>query len=191
MRSPTSRAGCSARPDGDHRAGVYGHDAGRPGAAAVPRECSAQAPDEPHHVRHRGRCALAGDYRAYAVLRVDRRVPIVISSPMRGSGWLSANGCCSDPTSPHRLTIVSSSSGAYVAPETFAVDWIRVVGGRFFTGDGRQNSDWPSYGAPVYAVANGTVVSTVDGKPDIPPFEENPDLRTPADYAGNNVILKV
>ena len=86
---------------------------------------------------------------------------------------------------------MSSSNGAYVTPETFAVDWIRVVGGVFYTGDGKQNSDWPAYGAPVYAVANGTVVSTVNDKPEIPPFENNPDLGTPADYAGNNVILKL
>jgi murein DD-endopeptidase MepM/ murein hydrolase activator NlpD len=125
------------------------------------------------------------------VLRIDRRAPIVISSPLGGSGWLNANGCCSDPTSPHRATLVSSSNGAYVTPETFAVDWIRVVGGVFYTGDGKQNSDWPAYGAPVYAVANGTVVSTVDDKPEIPPFENNPDLGRPADYAGNNVILKL
>lgn len=124
------------------------------------------------------------------VLRIDRRGPIVISSPLRGSGWLNANGCCSDPISPHP-TLVSSSNGAYVTPETFAVDWIRVVGGVSYTGDGRQNSDWPAYGAPVYAVANGTVVSTVNDKPEIPPFENNPDLGAPADYAGNNVILKL
>jgi hypothetical protein len=60
----------------------------------------------------------------------------------------------------------------YVTPEIVAVDWIRVVNGAPYTGDGKQNSDWPDFGAPVYAVANGTVVSTVNNKPDIPPFEK-------------------
>jgi hypothetical protein len=123
------------------------------------------------------------------VLLVDRRDPIVISSPLRGSGWLSVNGCCGDPTSPHRSTVLSD--GTYVAPETFAIDWIRVVGGVVFTGDGKRNTDWPTYRAPLYAVADGTVVSTVDGKPEIPPFQSNPGLRTPFDYPGNNVILKI
>jgi hypothetical protein len=106
------------------------------------------------------------------VLRIDRRAPIVTSAPLRGSGWLNANGCCRDSTSPHRETRLSSSNGAYVTPEIVAVDWIRVGNGAPYTGDGKQNSDWPDFGAPVYAVANGTVVSTVNNKPDIPPFEK-------------------
>lgn len=125
------------------------------------------------------------------VLRVDRRAPIVISSPLRGSGWLNSNGCCGDPSSPHRGLLLSSSNGAYVTPEIFAVDWVRVVNGAPYTGDGTQTSDWADFGAPVYAVANGTVVSAVNDKPDIPPFENNPGLRTVADYPGNNVILRL
>ena len=66
------------------------------------------------------------------------------------------------------------SNGSYLTFELFAVDWIRLVNGQFYTGDGKQNSDWPAYGAPLYAVADGTVVSTVNNKPEIPPFEDNP-----------------
>src|SRR4051794_35985256 len=40
-------------------------------------------------------------------LRVDRHEPIVIAPPLRGDGWASLNGCCSDPTRPHRSTILS------------------------------------------------------------------------------------
>jgi murein DD-endopeptidase MepM/ murein hydrolase activator NlpD len=123
-------------------------------------------------------------------LRTDPRVPTVIASPLRGSGWLNANGCCVDFTSPHRNTVLASN-GSYITFELFAVDWIRLVNGRFYTGDGKQNSDWLGYGAPLYAVADGTVVSTVNNKPEIPPFEDNPGLRTPEDYSGNNVIIKI
>jgi len=42
---------------------------------------------------------------------------------------------------------------------------------------------------PVRAVADGTVVLARDGLPDIPPMTKNPDLQTPRDYAGNNVIV--
>ena len=35
------------------------------------------------------------------------------------------------------------------------------------------------------------MVSTTDGLPDIPPLTKNPDLRTPEDYAGNNVIVRI
>ena len=124
-------------------------------------------------------------------VRVDRRPPVVIASPLRGTGWLNANGCCDDPTSPHRNTVLATSSGGYLTPEMFAIDWIREVKGRLHTGDGTKNADWPTYGAPLYAVANGTVVSAVDGRPDIPPRSSNPDLRTPRDFGGNSVFLRI
>ncbi|MGZ4172984.1 MAG: hypothetical protein ACXVQR_00755 [Solirubrobacteraceae bacterium] len=124
-------------------------------------------------------------------VRVDRRAPVVIASPLRGTGWLNANGCCKDPTSPHRNTVLATSDGRYVTPEMFAVDWVRVVSGRLHTGDGSKNGDWPTFGAPLYAVANGTVVSAVDNRPDIPPSSQNPDLRTPRDFGGNRVFLRI
>ncbi len=98
------------------------------------------------------------------LLRTDQRAPVVIAPPLRGSGWVDLNGCCSDPTALHR-NVVLSQNGTYVTPEIFAIDWIRLVDGRPYTGDGKHNSDWPTYGAPLYAVADGTVVSTVDNLP--------------------------
>jgi murein DD-endopeptidase MepM/ murein hydrolase activator NlpD len=124
-------------------------------------------------------------------LRVARRAPVVIASPLRGTGWINANGCCDDPTSPHRQTVLSTSTGGYSTPEMFAIDWIREVGGRFHRGDGLRNSDWPTFGAPLYAVANGTVVVARDGRPDIPPRTKNLNLRTPNDFGGNHVFLKI
>jgi hypothetical protein len=124
-------------------------------------------------------------------VRVDRRPPVVIAAPLRGTGWVNANGCCKDPTSAHRNTVLATSSGLYTTPEIFAVDWVRVVHGRLHSGDGSRNSDWPTFGAPLYAVANGTVVSTVDNKPDIPPSSHNPDLQTPRDFGGNSVLLRI
>jgi hypothetical protein len=102
-------------------------------------------------------------------LRPVRRAPIVIGSPVRGSGWYDANGCCSDPTSAHRTTILADN-GTYVTPEIFAIDWIRVVAGAIYTGDGSRLRDWRgTYDAPLYAVADGTVVAALDGRPDIAP----------------------
>jgi murein DD-endopeptidase len=40
-------------------------------------------------------------------------------------------------------------------------------------------------------VADGTVISRRDGLPDIPPFEANPDLRRPEDWAGNHAIIRI
>ena len=122
-------------------------------------------------------------------LRTDRRAPVVIAPPLRGSGWVDLNGCCGVPTSPHRNTVLSQN-GTYVTPEIFAIDWIRLVDGRLYTGDGKQNSDWAAYGAPLYAVADGTVVSTVNNLPDIPP-RGAPNLSGPQDYGGNSVCIKI
>jgi hypothetical protein len=124
-------------------------------------------------------------------VRVDRRPPVAIAAPLRGTGWWDANGCCRNPASPHRNTLLPTSSGRYITPETFAIDWVRFVNGHVHTGDGSSNSDWPTFGAPLYAVANGTVVSTVDNMPDIPPSSANPDLRTPRDFGGNSVFRRI
>ena len=125
-----------------------------------------------------------------AALRVDRRPPIVIAPPLRGDGWSSGNGCCAAPAYPHRSTILSVN-GTYTAIETFAVDYIRIADDRIFAGDGAQNTDWFGYGAPIHSVADGRVVSSVDGRDEIPPFTDNPTLSSPSDYCGNGVVVKI
>ena len=126
-------------------------------------------------------------------LRVDRRTPIVIAPPLRGGGWASLNGCCADASVAHRSTILSAN-GTYVAPETFAVDYIRIVDGRLYDGDGTQNADWFGYGVPVRAVASGKVVSAVDDRPEVPPFtatDDNPTITKPSQFGGNGVVVKI
>ena len=122
--------------------------------------------------------------------RVDRSAPIEIAPPLRGDGWASLNGCCDSPTSPHRSTILSVD-GVYTAIETFAIDYIRIADGLLFVGDGAQNTDWPAYGASIHSVADGRVVSAVDGRPDIPPFATNPAVTSPSDFCGNGVVVKI
>jgi hypothetical protein len=87
-------------------------------------------------------------------VRTDPIRPLLIRSPLRGSGWFAANGCCADPTSPHRKILVPAN-GAYATPEIFAIDWIRVVNTLYFKGDGSKNTDWPAYGAPVHGRHGG------------------------------------
>ncbi len=127
------------------------------------------------------------------VLQPSRQAPVVIASPLRGSGWASANGCCADPTSRHR-NVVLSANGTYVTPEMFDIDWVQVVNGSLFRGDGKQLSDWPTFDAPIYAVAGGTVISMIMDRPEVPPFAPesgNPTVRTPRDFGGNEVIERI
>ncbi len=127
------------------------------------------------------------------VLQTTRRAPVLIASPVRGSGWLDGNGCCADPTSRHRNAVLSAN-GTYVTPEMFDIDWVQIAHGSLFSGDGKQLSDWPSFGAPIYAVANGTVISTITDRPEVPPFAPesgNPTVHTPKDFGGNEVVERI
>ena len=119
--------------------------------------------------------------------------PVLIASPVQGSGWIDANGCCGDPTASHRQTLIAAD-GSYRTPEIFAIDWIREVNGRYFTGDGTKLSDYPYYGTPIHAVANGIVVSAVNDLPQAPlntTTSKNPTLKNPGDYSGNSVIEEI
>jgi hypothetical protein len=124
------------------------------------------------------------------VLSSARRAPLLISSPLHGSGWVAAQGCCEDPTSPHRLAVLSAN-GTYVDAEMFDVDWVQEVGGSLYRGDGKQLDDYPSFGVPIYAVANGRIVSTITDRPEVPPMETNPSVRTPDDFGGNEIVEKL
>jgi hypothetical protein len=124
---------------------------------------------------------------------VAPQTPVRIASPVYGSGWLNASGCCADPTSEHR-TLLLGADGSLRTPEMFTIDWIREAGGRFFTGDGTKLSDWPGFGAPIHAVAGGVVVSAVNNLPDVPPFislNDNHSIRRPRDFGGNNVVERI
>jgi hypothetical protein len=124
-------------------------------------------------------------------LRTDPIRPLPISSPLRGPGWVAANGCCADPTSLHRNVRVPGN-GSYFTPEVFAIDWIRLVNGSVFAGDGSQVTDWRDYGAHIHAVADGTVVRAVNDRPNVPPFiESNPTVRKPRDFGGNYVVERI
>ena len=124
------------------------------------------------------------------VLSSARRAPVLISSPLQGSGWVAAQGCCEDPTSPHR-TAVLPANGTYVDAEMFDIDWLQEVGGSLYRGDGKQLDDYPSFGAPIYAVAGGSIVSTIADRPEVPPMETNPSVRTPDDFGGNEIVEKL
>jgi hypothetical protein len=123
-------------------------------------------------------------------LAVDPFEPVVIASPLRGSGWLNANGCCD--ASAHRSFRLAVDGSHLVTPETFAIDWVRLdANNRFFTGDGTRNEDYPGFGAEIHAVADGTVVFVRDGIPEETPNEPPTTLHQPLDYGGNEVVLEI
>jgi hypothetical protein len=122
-------------------------------------------------------------------LAVDPFTPVVIAPPVRGSGWLNANGCCD--ASDHRSIRLAVDGARIVKPETFAIDWMRIEDGRLYTGDGTRNEDYFAFGAEVHAVADGTVVFVRDGMPEDTPNEPPTTLHGPIDYGGNEVFIEI
>ena len=119
---------------------------------------------------------------------VDRRPATVIKPPLKGDGWLATTACCT-PNLHRDLRIVVNGRRIETA-ETFAVDWARIKGDRVYEGDGATNEQFYSYGADVLAVADGTVVSVQDGKPDTTPNKAMTP-KTLSDFGGNQVVLKI
>ena len=158
------------------------------------------SPDQvPERLTHHITYALPPDAPALAVigsreirgpdLTVDPFSPLVIAPPLRGAGWMNANGCCD--ASAHRSAILAVDGDRLVKFETFAIDWVRLEGPRFYAGDGTRNEDHFAFGAEILAVADGTVAFVRDGMPEETPFEPSKSLRQPLDYGGNEIVLEL
>ena len=115
------------------------------------------------------------------------REAMVISPPLKGSGWVNGNGCCLE-VGPHRF-VTNPMNGTLDPSETFAIDWVQVdAHGIAYRSDGKKPQDWFGYGADILAVAPGTVVEVVRDLPDVTPGK-NPEGLTIAQIAGNRVII--
>lgn len=123
-------------------------------------------------------------------LTVDRREPVVIAAPLKGTQWLNANSCCA-ADAPHRALRVAVGGNTIKKVEEFAVDWAQGRNGRLFDGDGSRNEQWYGFGTDVLAVADGTVAATFDGLPDQIPNRSVTGLRGPRDYTGNHVSQQI
>lgn len=125
----------------------------------------------------------------------DETLP-VIAPPVRGSDWIALNGCC-EPGFPHRSSVMSVN-GKLNNSQRFAIDWKRVnPKGEFYSGDKTKNESYVDYGSEILAVADGTVVSILDGmQANIPGTlpADDPKLAsklTVENVDGNHVILDI
>ena len=100
-----------------------------------------------------------------ARVTVNRKAPLVLSAPLRGAGWVAAEGP-SNNDNHHRQAIIVIGGKARIAAR-FAIDWTRIdADGRFVQGDSANNANWHPYGAEVLAVANAVVADVKDGIPE-------------------------
>jgi hypothetical protein len=121
---------------------------------------------------------------------VRAREPLKLGPPVGGSGiWVAAEGCCNDPT--HHRRGLLAVDGNWVVPQRFAIDWIKLDESyRAWVGDPAQLSSYFSYGEPLTAAADGTVVVARDGIADSPPPHDPPPPPL-AGLPGNHVTLRI
>ncbi|MEO7654271.1 MAG: M23 family metallopeptidase [Sphingomicrobium sp.] len=110
----------------------------------------------------------------------------VIEPPLRGSNWVASNGCC-DRIAPHRGALITIN-GVMQAPERFALDLVQIdAKNRTSEGDYKKLANWPFFGAPIYSVADGTVVNAYDGVDEQVPGPTPTGITT--DNIGGNMMV--
>ena len=137
-----------------------------------------------------GPAAATASELSYTAAPFDliQRVP-KIRPPLAGAGWVAVNGCCG-PGVGHRNTQLPVN-GRLCFAQRFAIDWLRMDhSGRFVHGDASDVHNYLDYGADVLAVADGTVVETLNTLDDhIPGKPPDPKTLTLQNVDGNHIVL--
>jgi hypothetical protein len=128
--------------------------------------------------------------QTYTVAPIDigSKVP-VIGPPLAGTDWVAMNGCC-EVTGAHRATGLAVNGQIYFA-QRFAIDWMKLdSAGRLLHGDPADVHSFTGYGAEILAVADGTVVSTLNSLDDQKPGSlPDPKTINIDNVDGNHVVL--
>jgi hypothetical protein len=131
--------------------------------------------------------AVATDY-ALAPTKVNPREAIVVAPPLRGPGWVVANGCCNE-FNAHRGTVLPVNGAAHVA-ERFAIDFVQIDPmGRLFNGP-LELTSYPYFGDEIHSATAGTVVSVLDNVPETPPGSLPVGI-TAEQAGGNHVVVAI
>ena len=149
----------------------------------------------PASIRHRLTVALgSGDSVRTSVLEGARTTVVrdiaVIGPPLRGEGWIAANG--PDPQTGHRRALIPIEGTAAIA-QRFAIDYVKMDNnGRRFTADSLKNESYHAEGQDAIAVADGVVASVKDGIPEnVPGVTSRAVPITLETVGGNFVILDI
>jgi hypothetical protein len=145
----------------------------------------------PTSLRHR--VSGADSWVEGAVIGTHHTPLPLLESPVRGAEWQVSDGPSNDRDNHHRRGLLVLDGRSSISSR-FATDWFLKKEGHTYKGDLHDRRSHYSYDQPVFAVANGTVVSIRDGRPDnVPGFYPN-DFTPPADLSletatGNYIIL--
>ena len=114
--------------------------------------------------------------------------PVVLGPPLRGKGYVAADGCCD---SIRHVRALLSLDGKFHLAQRFAIDWEQIDDeNTLVVGDLKAPANYHIYGRPILAVADGTVVGTRNDLQDQVPGALPANL--PLDEAdGNFVVLDI
>jgi hypothetical protein len=125
-----------------------------------------------------------------AKMPIGRNDPPRIGPPVRPGVWLAGNGAGDGPVG-HRLSL-QAWNGRLVVNQRYALDFMKFSeAGRLVHGDSSSNSQWPSYGQEVLAVADGVVIGTKDGVIENTPGAGYAVANSLDQAAGNTIILRI
>ena len=111
----------------------------------------------------------------------------VIAPPLRGGGWLAANGPSN--TSGHRRSVVPVDGRARI-PQRFGIDWLQIrPDGSRYAGDPKDNKSYRCYGQEALAVADGIVSQVKDGIPENIPGPASRAVPITLDTIGGNYVI--
>ncbi|RUZ44231.1 M23 family metallopeptidase [Mesorhizobium sp. M7A.F.Ca.US.003.02.1.1] len=119
---------------------------------------------------------------------VVAKAPVALGPPLRGKGYVAADGCCD---SIRHVRALLSLDGKFYLAQRFAIDWEQIDDNNtLVVGDLKVPANYHIYGKPILAVADGTVVGTRDDLQDQVPGALPANL--PIDEAdGNFVVLDI
>ena len=128
--------------------------------------------------------------RAVAVTATS---PLVINSPLQGDGWFASSAPAND--TGHRRTIFYRNGRPYLG-QRFAIDWLQAKPDAnhhlsFFHGDPKKNASWYCWNAPVFAVADGTVVAERTDLPENVPLEKPIVPISQQTIGGNYIVIDI
>lgn len=114
--------------------------------------------------------------------------PISISSPVKGDNWLFIN----QSTLAYHFYTLFFVNGRIGTGERYAFDNIQIdEQGEYFSGDPTVNESYYNYKDTLFAVANGTVISIKDGRPENAGNSKNITFSDVDELGGNYLILDI
>ncbi|HKN88620.1 MAG TPA: M23 family metallopeptidase [Nitrospiraceae bacterium] len=129
----------------------------------------------------------------YTVGRISlNHTPLpLLGPPLAGDGWVAVNGCCNSDII-HRGSFQSVNGSLYDA-QRFAIDYMRLnAQGELVHGDPSDVHSYVDYGTDVLAVADGTVVATLNNLKDQKPGTlPDPTSITIETVDGNHVVVDI